>query len=112
MMTRRWFWKVLAACGLGAILPRVGHAQLSDAAKLEFANMELTGYQALGIDSHIIERLLHWNSLGNTASARTIATELYMIHTGRSTLTLRDRHEFLHWLDSHSKGTGRVLSTR
>jgi len=39
MMTRRWFWKVLAACGLGAILPRVGHAQLSDAAKLEFANI-------------------------------------------------------------------------
>lgn len=84
-------------------------AQLTDAQKVAFANMELRGYQDLGIDSHLVERIVHWYQLGNTTAARAMIRTAYEAATGIDVSIPAEVHQLRHWIESYTSGFGKEL---
>ena len=107
-MSKRWFLKLCALAGLSALVPkRLAAQSLTDAQKIAFADMELRGFRDLGLDSTIVQRIVNWYKLGNTAEARAMIGELYKLRTGKASITAVDWHQISHWVEEHSAGDGR-----
>ncbi len=89
-----------------ALLGRPAQAQFTDAQKVAFANMEISGFRALGLDSNVIQRIVRWHRLGNTVQARAMMELIYKNETGLNAATAQERHEFKHWVESRASEEG------
>lgn len=92
------------------VLAVPAQAQLTNAQKQAFADMELRGLLDLGMESHLISRIIHWYRLGNQAAAITMFKVVYTQTTGLAATTVAERHALRHWLERYELTTAEKVA--